>query len=65
MFLVQYITSKMGKTMLGVENFTFYKRQTVKEKQYWYCSTHRNTGCKAVAHTFNDIVIFLRNVHNH
>lgn len=64
-FLVQFVTSIKGKPQIKIGPYKFYKCKIIARsgKTRWECSSGR--GCKAVVYTIDDIVITMRNVHNH
>lgn len=65
-FAVEYVYSKRGNPMLLIAGYTFY-RQTVysNSKIRWLCATHHCKGCTATVHTYNKMLLSVRNNHNH
>uniref|UniRef100_A0A2H1VTL6 SFRICE_007505 n=1 Tax=Spodoptera frugiperda TaxID=7108 RepID=A0A2H1VTL6_SPOFR len=63
-----FVTSKRGNRLISYEGYTFshqnLKRKTSVKKR-WVCSTHYCKGCKAAIYTVEDIIILVKNEHNH
>ncbi|CAH2267907.1 jg8370 [Pararge aegeria aegeria] len=62
---MKYVTSRRGKQLLSVNDYTFCAHSLSGHKTRWICSTHNTKGCHAVAHTVGDEVVKLKNNHNH
>lgn len=65
-FVVEYVMSQRGKTLIKIGNYTFCNFKTYQNgKTRWVCSTHKPTGCRAFLCTFNDAIISVQNMHTH
>ncbi|XP_031768233.1 protein tramtrack, beta isoform isoform X22 [Galleria mellonella] len=66
-----FIRSQKGNLLLSVGGYRFSKRKyqpygKCGSTQYrWRCSTHHNRGCRAIALTIDDQLMYVKNGHNH
>lgn len=57
--------SRLGNTIVQIGEYRFYRnRLTVSGKTHWSCNK-KNSGCKAVLHSVNGIIIDAKTLHNH
>ncbi|CAK1579162.1 unnamed protein product [Parnassius mnemosyne] len=65
-FCTQIVSGpKRGKPMIKIGGYTFCHKVTHKFRTTWVCSTHKNKGCSAVVQTYENVIIKVRNEHNH
>ncbi|XP_060802327.1 FLYWCH-type zinc finger-containing protein 1 [Amyelois transitella] len=52
-----------GKTVLVLDGFRYRVNGFTGDKVRWRCTSHSKFGCRAIAHTVQDRVIYLINEH--
>ncbi|KOB68644.1 Uncharacterized protein OBRU01_18001 [Operophtera brumata] len=65
-----FTTSQRGNTQLCLGRYTFYNKKGTSNtltafKKRWVCSTHFPKGCKAAVYTVDDVIVSVKNIHNH
>ncbi|XP_050349127.1 protein tramtrack, beta isoform isoform X22 [Nymphalis io] len=63
-----FVKSMRGNTMVRLGGYTFsykkdYKGKGIKKR--WVCSTNYCLGCKAVIYTIGNVIVNVKNEHNH
>ncbi|OWR46266.1 hypothetical protein KGM_208263 [Danaus plexippus plexippus] len=61
----EYVASKEGGTLIKLNDFTYNLSSQNGPKSKWQCSTHAAHGCHAVLYTFNNVIVGLKDLHNH
>lgn len=65
-FLVKFILSRTGTTLLLYKDYTYYlHKKSMVGGCRWACSSHGGKGCKAVVHTRDNAVVAHKDVHTH
>ncbi|GBP31404.1 hypothetical protein EVAR_17892_1 [Eumeta japonica] len=63
----RFVVSRRGRRLIQLGRYTFgvQRLRSDNRKSRWMCSTHNSRGCRAVIHTVDDEIVFIKNQHNH
>lgn len=63
----KFVESRRGRQLIQLGRYTFgmQRLSSCRAKTRWMCSTHNSRGCKAVIHTVDEEIVFVKNNHNH
>lgn len=62
---IKFLTSKRGRRLLKIDEYTYYENVGEGPKTRWRCSTHAYRGRRATVCTIDNELIVVNDNHNH